>query len=97
LRYPMGFLAFEAQKDWEMGCLIVRATEGKEKEALSVLNSTWNTFFPNRLSRINWLEEQVRNQYQKEQKQFQQLAFFSGISMLLALLGVLGIAIYTIE
>src|SRR5690606_4875129 len=46
---------------------------------------------------INWADEQVKAQYEQERKQFQQLAFFSSISMVIALLGILGIAIYTIE
>jgi len=97
LHHPVGRMMIKAQRDWDMGCLLVRVAQGREKEAMSVVTATWNQFYPDRLARINWLEDQVKGQYEKEHKQFQQLAFFSGISMLLALLGVLGIVIYTIE
>lgn len=97
LHHAVANIIIKAQRDWDMGCLLVRAAPGREKEALAAVTATWNKFFPNRLSRFNWLEDQVKGQYEKERKQFQQLAFFSGISMLLALLGVLGIVVYTIE
>jgi len=97
LRFPMPSILITAQKDWSMGCLLVRVAPGKQKEALAELTTAWNEFFPNRLSRINWVDEQVKAQYERERKQFQQLAFFSSISMVIALLGTLGIAIYTIE
>ncbi|SEL53191.1 ABC transporter permease [Parapedobacter koreensis] len=97
LRYPIALMMIEAQREWDAGCMLVRVADGQEKEALEAVIATWNDFFPNRISRINWLEEQIKNQYLNEQKQYQQLAFFSSISMLIALLGVLGIAIYTIE
>lgn len=97
LHHPVGRMMIMAQRDWDMGCLLVRAARGREKEAMSAVTMTWNEFFPNRLARINWLEDQIKSQYEKEHKQFQQLVFFSSVSMLLALLGVLGIVIYTIE
>src|SRR5690606_8674767 len=97
LRFPVASMVITAQRDWSMGCLLVRVAPGKKKEAFTVLTTVWNEFFPNRLSRINWVDEQVKAQYEEERKQFQQLAFFSSISMIIALLGILGMAIYTIE
>lgn len=97
LHHPTVLTVIAADREWDYGCLLVRVAAGREKEAFAAVTATWNDFFPNRLSRISWVEEQVKNQYRDEQKQYQQLAFFSGISMLIALLGVLGITIYTIE
>ncbi|GGH04951.1 FtsX-like permease family protein [Sphingobacterium alkalisoli] len=97
LRYPIMSTIIEARKNWEGACMTIRVAHGQEKQALAAVTATWNKFFPNRTSQINWLEDQVKAQYQKEEKQYQQLAFFSSISLLIALLGVFGIAIYTIE
>ncbi|HAT94281.1 MAG TPA: hypothetical protein DCS36_18285 [Sphingobacterium sp.] len=77
--------------------MLIRVEEGKKKEALALVNKTWNKFFPNRIAQINWQEDQVQNQYNKEKKQYQQLALFTGSSMLIAILGIVAIAIYTLE
>ncbi|MNX69028.1 FtsX-like permease family protein [compost metagenome] len=97
LKFPIGPFAIKAQKEWEGGCMLIRVEEGKKKEALALVNSTWNKFFPNRIAQINWQEDQVQHQYNKEKKQYQQLALFTGSSMLIAILGIVAIAIYTLE
>lgn len=97
LRYPIGLVAVQAQREWEDGCMVIRIEEGKRQEALAFVTDTWHKFFLDRIPRIDWLDEQVINQYQVEYRLYQRLAFFSAISMFIALLGVLGIAVYTIE
>lgn len=97
LKFPIGPFAIKAQQEWEGGCMLIRVQEGKKKEALALVNNTWNKFFPNRIAQINWQEDQVRHQYNKEKKQYQQLALFTASSMLIAFLGILGIAIYTLK
>lgn len=97
LKFPIGPFAIKAQNEWEDSCMLIRVEEGKKKEALALVNSTWNNFFPNRIAQINWQEDQVQHQYNKEKKQYQQLALFTGASMLIAILGIVAIAIYTLE
>ncbi|MDQ1152193.1 ABC transporter permease [Sphingobacterium zeae] len=97
LKFPIGPFAIKAQNEWEGSCMLIRVEEGKKKEALALVNSTWNNFFPNRIAQINWQEDQVLHQYNKEKKQYQQLALFTGASMLIAILGIVAIAIYTLE
>lgn len=97
LKFPIGPFAIKAQNEWEGGCMLIRVQEGKKKEALALVNNTWNKFFPNRTAQINWQEDQVQHQYNKEKKQYQQLALFTGSSMLIAILGIVAIAIYTLE
>ncbi|MGJ1239702.1 ABC transporter permease [Sphingobacterium siyangense] len=97
LKFPIGPFAIKAETEWEGGCMLIRVEEGKKKEALALVNKTWNKFFPNRIAQINWQEDQVQNQYNKEKKQYQQLALFTGSSMLIAILGIVAIAIYTLE
>lgn len=97
LKFPIGPFAIKAQNEWEGSCMLIRVEEGKKKEALALVNNTWNNFFPNRIAQINWQEDQVQHQYKKEKKQYQQLALFTGASMLIAILGIVAIAIYTLE
>src|SRR5690606_26491789 len=35
LHHPVGRMMIMAQRDWDMGCLLVRAARGREKEAMS--------------------------------------------------------------
>jgi len=97
LKFPIGPFVIKAQNEWEGSCMLIRVQEGKKKEALALVNSTWNHFFPNRIAQFNWQEDQVQHQYNKEKKQYQQLALFTGASMLIAILGIVAIAIYTLE
>lgn len=97
LKFPIGPFAIKAKNEWEGGCMLIRVEEGKKKEALALVNKTWNKFFPNRIAQINWQEDQVQNQYNRQKKQYQQLVLFTGSSMLIAILGIVAIAIYTLE
>lgn len=80
------------------GVMLIRAESGKNQEVLAAISDTWKEFFPGQiLPRTHWVEDQVHEQYIKERKQYQQLMLFGMTSMLIALLGVLGLAIYTVE
>lgn len=99
LRFPISDIVVEAHANLDQGaCMLIRTIEGGENDALAALNATWKQFFPGTIMpRTHQVAEQVRAQYLEERRQYQQLAFFGAISMLIALLGVLGLAIYTIE
>lgn len=97
LKFPIGPFAIKANNEWEGGCMLIRVQEGKKKEAFALVNNTWNKFFPNRIAQINWQEDQVQHQYDKEKKQYQQLVLFTSSSMMIAILGIVAIAIYTLE
>lgn len=97
LRFPMmSSISIEATRESDYGSLLVRAKPGKEQEAYQALHKTWDKFFPKRIAPISWIEQQVKDQYASDRKQFQQIAFFSIVSISLALLGVLGITIYSL-
>lgn len=97
LREPIEAVIVQGRRELDRGCLLVRVAKGKEREALAAVEAAWNQTFPNRLPRMNWADEMLIDQYQSERKQFHQLLFFSGISMLLAVLGIFGIVVYTVE
>ncbi|QQD14476.1 ABC transporter permease [Sphingobacterium sp. UDSM-2020] len=97
LRFPLPTtISIEATRESDYGSLLVRAKPGKEKEAYEILHKTWDKFFPKRVAPVSWIEQQVKDQYANDRKQFQQIAFFSIVSILLALLGILGITIYSL-
>lgn len=97
LHYPSLGMMISAQSDWNQGCLLIRVNEGKEQEAKMVIAETYKTFFPNRTLEVKQVEKLVNQQYIKEKKQYQQLAFFSSISLFIALLGVFGLAAFTVH
>ncbi|MGK6350420.1 ABC transporter permease [Parapedobacter sp. DT-150] len=97
LRNPIEAVIIQGRHELNYASMLVRVAKGKERETLAAVEATWNQAFPGRLPRINWADEELANQYKGEQQQFHQLLFFSGISMLLAILGVFGIVVYTVE
>jgi len=98
LKFPQSpAICFIAIDNWQQGSVVIRVKEGKHQEAREIVQTALKQFFPDQIVRVNWMDELVYNQYKEEEKQFQQLAFFTMVSILISLLGILGIAIYTIE
>lgn len=92
----LGFI-IEGQQEWDEGALMIRFAEGQEKEARTIVSDTWNQFYADKTLQINAMESLVKQQYKKEQSEYQQLAFFSGISLFIAFLGILGLSTFTTE
>lgn len=99
LRFPISEVIVEAQTNLDLGVvMLIRTTGGNRTDALSAIRDTWASLFPNKiLDDMHWLSDKVDAQYAEERRQYQQLAFFGAVSLVIALLGVLGLVVYTIE
>ena len=82
-----------ADKSPEYAGLLIRVRPGSEQQVAASVNKFWRQFYPNKLLNMNWVDEMLANQYNAESKLQQLFAFFSGLSMLLAALGVFGLIV----
>jgi putative ABC transport system permease protein len=93
LKNPIEPTIIVADKSPEYGGMLVRIKPGTEKQVITSLNRIWRQFYPDKLLEINWVDETLAEQYKAESKLQQLFAFFGGLSMFLAALGVFGLIV----
>ena len=93
LKDPLAPTIIVAQKSLQNGYMLIRIHPGAERSVTAALNKLWRQFYPEKLLNISWVDEMVANQYKDESKLQQLFIFFSGLSMLLAALGIFGLIV----
>ncbi|UJH91000.1 hypothetical protein LZ575_20365 [Antarcticibacterium sp. 1MA-6-2] len=79
------------------GGMIIRTKSGAEQAVLEELQKLWTEFYPNKLLEVNRVDEMLATQYKAESKLQQLFAFFSGLSLFLAAMGVFGLIVQITE
>jgi putative ABC transport system permease protein len=73
--------------------MLIKVKPGQEKKVAAAVSKLWRQFYPNKLLEIKWVDDMLAAQYKTESRLQQLFSFFSGLSMFLAALGVLGLII----
>ena len=66
-------------------------------ETLAFLEKTWHTFLPDRPFEYEFVDDHLSQLYQQDQKVGQLVGTFAGLAILVACLGLFGLAAYTAE
>jgi putative ABC transport system permease protein len=77
--------------------IFVRITAGDPKASIEALEDQWKSTFPSQPFRYNFLDADLDSQYQADKKRSQIFTAFSGLTIVIACLGLLGLAAYTTE
>ncbi len=93
LKEPMKPTIIIAGPSPEYGGMLVKVKPGQEKQVATFISKLWRQFYPNKLLEIKWVDDMLATQYKAESRLQQLFSFFSGLSMFLAALGVLGLII----
>ena len=72
----------------------VKIAGNNMQEGIAYIEKTWKDFMPNRPFEYEFLSEQYRQLYQSEQKQGKLFTVFSGLAILIACLGLFGLATF---
>jgi len=91
LRNSMSPTVIIAESNSAYGGMLIRMNPESIPQALPQLQALWKEIYPVKLLDLNWVDETLQKQYIKETKLQQFFSFFSGLSMLLAALGILGL------
>ncbi|WP_194852243.1 ABC transporter permease [Nonlabens antarcticus] len=91
LRQSMSPTVIIAESNPQYGGMLIRLDPEAIQQALPQLQTLWKEIYPVKLLDLNWVDETVQRQYLKETRLQQFFSFFSGLSMLLAALGILGL------
>lgn len=77
--------------------MFARIVPGNVQESVAAVESEWKKMFPSQPFEFNFLDADLDSQYQADQKRSQIFTAFSGLTILIACLGLLGLAAYTTE
>ncbi len=77
--------------------VLVRTEEGDVRESLAAVEKAWKEVFPGYAFEYNFLDQDFNSQYKADEKRSQIFTIFSGLTILIACLGLLGLAAFTTE
>ncbi|MBC3791818.1 ABC transporter permease [Spirosoma utsteinense] len=97
LQHKIEPLVLQMPAPSEKDNLYVRIRPEKVIEAMAHIKSVYKTFDPNAEPTFHFLDENFSRQYKAEQKQGQLLLVFSLLAVLIACLGLFGLAAFTAE
>lgn len=83
--------------DTNPGNIFVRLAPGDLKTSVASLEEEWKRHFPSQPFEFQFLDEDLDSQYQADKKRSQIFTAFSGLTVVIACLGLLGLAAYTTE
>jgi putative ABC transport system permease protein len=81
----------------EHNYVFVRTQEGDARVALDAIESAWNDVFPGRTFEYEFLDQDFNSQYRADEKRSQIFTLFSGLTIAIACLGLLGLSAFTTE
>lgn len=96
LRSPIGPVVFRLapERTWTA---VVRLAPDATREGLSAVRDTWTEFLPDRPFTYSFLDQQIEAQYRSEQRLATLFGLFAGLAILVAGLGLFGLAAYTVR
>jgi putative ABC transport system permease protein len=77
--------------------LLVKTTEGDVREALAAVEKTWKEVYPNYPFEYQFLDQDYDSQYKTDEQKSKIFTVFSGLTIVIACLGLLGLAAFTTE
>jgi putative ABC transport system permease protein len=77
--------------------LFVRTEAGDVRKSLAAIETGWKEVFPNSSFEYTFLDQDFNSQYKADEKRSQIFTAFSGLTVLIACLGLLGLSAFTTE
>ena len=79
------------------GTVLIRTTEGDVRQSIAAIEKAWKEIFPTYTFEYNFLDADFNSQYKADEKRSQIFTAFSGLTIVIACLGLLGLAAFTTE
>ncbi|HEX8038079.1 MAG TPA: FtsX-like permease family protein, partial [Chryseosolibacter sp.] len=77
--------------------IFVRTAEGDVRQSVTSIEKVWKEIFPTYAFEYNFLDADFNSQYKADEKRSQIFTAFSGLTIVIACLGLLGLAAFTTE
>ena len=81
----------------DVNYIFVRLAPGDLPSSVAAIEKEWKETFPNNPFEYIFLDEDLNSQYKADEKRSQIFTAFSGLTVVIACLGLLGLAAYTTE
>ena len=78
-------------------CALMRIRKGQSREAVASLEQAWKQFVGDAPLEFSFMDESFDQQYRSEEQLGKVLAVFTSVAIMIACLGLLGLAAYTAE
>jgi putative ABC transport system permease protein len=83
--------------DLKNSFLFIKTEEGDVRESLAAIENTWKELYPNYPFDYQFLDQDFNSQYKADEQKSQIFTVFSGLTIVIACLGLLGLAAFTTE
>lgn len=83
--------------DDDNGNVLIRTAEGDVRQSIEAIEQAWKDVFPSYTFEYNFLDADFNSQYKADEKRSQIFTAFSGLTIVIACLGLLGLAAFTTE
>lgn len=97
LHRPIEPYLFAMRPGNNMKSVVVSIDEGNYQNVISMLEDRWDTLFPTLPFEFYFLDQQLRSQYEADQKFGQVINLFTGVALVLCLIGIFGLTSFTIQ
>jgi putative ABC transport system permease protein len=77
--------------------VFVRTAEGDVKQSVAAVEKAWLEIFPNSVFEYEFLDQDFNSQYKADEKRSMIFTMFSGLTIVIACLGLLGLSAFTTE
>jgi len=94
---PRIFYITDIQKAGDNGLILVKTREGDVPDILADIRKTWKRFDPVSPLEYQFLDETYAEFYREEQRMLMVFNFFTGLSVFISFLGLLGLASFMAE
>src|SRR5690606_19751436 len=97
LRDPIKPTMIQVDEDMEYAYALIKVTPGSESQVMQGVGQLWMQFHPEKPLNLEWLDDMVSAQYEKETNQAQLFTVFSALTLFLAALGLFGLVVHATE
>ncbi len=94
---PFMFFNSNSKVFWEQKIVLIRYNTQNIKELIGKLERQWNQLVEATPFSISFYDEQVKMQYQQEQRMASLFSVFTGLSITIAVIGLVGLVSYSAE
>ncbi len=77
--------------------VLVKTKEGDVRESLASVEKTWKEVYPNHPFEYKFLDQDYDSQYKTDEQKSKIFTVFSGLTIIIACLGLLGLAAFTTQ
>jgi putative ABC transport system permease protein len=97
IHHKIETLSMEVKKEWGYSELSVRIDGNRPKEALKYIESVWTKMVPDLYFDYTFLDDHFAKMYQADEQVSVVMSILAGLAILIACLGLLGLATFTAQ